>query len=336
VTNAFDAFDAQRGIFAGYLMADLLRLDPVRVIGGARYEVATVDLTLGNSLGVTDAMIERVHRNDGAILPAVNVVYALGSRSNLRGAYSITVARPHLRELSRAPFFDYVRRRVVSGNPELAQTSIHNGDLRYELFLDGGELFAASAFYKYFQQPIERTVTPAGDGFNLNFVNADSARSYGLELEARLTGARFSRKLSPFYLGANLSLIQSRIRGEMVERPLQGQSPYTANAELGFRRARTTVSVLYNVFGPRISEVGKAGNGDVFEEPVHRLDATWSQGLGRQWTLKLSATNLLNQRTAFTQGDTVSSLPRVEIFAYRLGVSGLATLEWSYENGKEQ
>jgi len=325
LTSPLDAFDADRGIFAGYGMFDLLSLDPVRVIGGVRYEVSKLDLTLGNAVGSTPEQIQRLSRTDKKPLPALNLVYAVTARSNLRGAYSMTVARPHLRELSEQQYVDYVRRRVVSGNSKLEETSIQNGDLRWEMFLENGELLAASVFYKHFKKPIERTIVISGSGLNLNFRNSDSARAYGLELEARITGARFAPSLTPLYLGANLSLVDSRIKGEMVDRPLQGQSPYAANAELGFRRNKTQVALLYNLFGPRVSEVAlQMGDTDVVEKPVHRLDVSWSQGLGRGLTLKLSATNLLNQRTVFSQND-------VEILAYRQGVMGLATLEWSYE-----
>jgi outer membrane receptor protein involved in Fe transport len=311
-------------------MADLLALDPFRVIGGLRYEVAELDMTLGNALGANPDQIQRPSRTDRKPLPAVNAVYALSNRANLRAAYSITLARPHLRELSEQLFVDYVRRRVVSGNRDLQETSIQNGDLRWEMFLEGGELIAASVFYKHFNKPIERVQVIAGSSLNVNFRNSDSAQSYGLELEARITGARFSPRLSPIYLGTNFSLVQSRITTGEIKRPLQGQSPYAANAELGFRKGKTQLAVLYNLFGPRISETAvQQGDTDIVEEPVHRLDLTWSQGLGRGFSLKLSATNLLNQRTVFTQND-------VEILAYRMGVTGLATLEWSYENGKEQ
>jgi hypothetical protein len=326
VTLPEDGFDADRGVFAGYLMADLLRLEPVRIIGGLRYEVATLDLDLNRSLGVAPEMQKTISRTDQKPLPAMNLVYALNTRSNLRGAYSMTLARPHLRELSAAAFFDYVRRRAISGNPNLRETTIHNGDLRYEMFLEGGELLAASAFYKYFKDPIERTFESAGSGENLSFQNSSSAQSFGLELEARLTGATFSPKLSSFYVGGNFTYVYSRILAEGVKRPLQGQSPYAANAELGFRRDRTQVAVLYNVFGPRVSEVAVfKGDTDTVEQPVHRLDATWSQKLFRGFALKVSVTNLLNQRTVFERND-------VEIQAYRMGVTGSAALEWSYEN----
>ena len=336
-----DAFDATRAVYSGFAMADIVKFDPLRFIAGARYEVATTNLTIGNWMGASPSMITRLNRTDQAILPSANVVYSVSQRSNLRLAYSGTVARPHLRELSSSPYFDYVRLRATSGKQDLAQTFIHNADLRWETFLTGSEVVAASAFYKYFQKPIERTTTTAGDGQNITFNNADSAQEVGVEFEARVNGDRLHPRLTPLFLGANVSAIVSRVRvpppagavmpGAETTRPLQGQSPYVVNAEIGFRNESTQLSLLYNVFGRRISEVGTAGNGDVYEEAFHRLDVAWNQKLGRGLNLKLSGTNLLNQRVSYRQGEAGDTGSGVEIYGYVPGVAGLAALEWSYE-----
>jgi outer membrane receptor protein involved in Fe transport len=288
--------------------------------------VAPLDLTLFKGLGIDPAMVMHIRRTDSAVLPAGSVVLALSQRSNVRAAYGITVARPHLRELSPTPYYDYVRRRVVSGDPRLQQTRIHNADLRWETFLSGSEVVAGSLFFKYFDKPIERTVVTAGDGQNLSFANATSATAYGLELEARLGGSRLGRRLEPFYLGANFSYILSRVEtgGAAASRALEGQSPFVGNLEIGFRRAGTHLSLLYNVFGRRIVEVGTAGSGDVYEQPVHRIDLSLTQQLRPRLSLKLSGTNLLNQQTRFVQNG-------IAIYSYQPGVAGFATVEWIYE-----
>jgi outer membrane receptor protein involved in Fe transport len=340
VTQPEDGFDATRYVYNGFAMADIVRFDPVRVIAGARYEIATTNLTLRNSALFNPPTAVHLNRTDRALLPSASVVYSVSQRSNLRLAYGGTVARPHLRELSPSPYFDYVRRRVTSGKPDLAQTFIHNADLRWETFLTGSEVIAASAFYKYFKRPIERIAQTAGDGQNVSYDNAASAQEVGLELEARANGARIHPRLEPLYLGANFSYVISRVSvpppvgavmpGTDTTRPLQGQSPYVVNAEIGFRHERTQVSLLYNVFGRRISEVGTSGNGDIYEESFQRLDVAWNQRLGRGLGLKLSGTNLLNQRVSFRQG-AAGDTHGVEIYGYRPGVAGLASLEWSYE-----
>ena len=150
-------------------------------------------------------------------------------------------------------------------------------------------MLAASVFYKHFENPIERTAEPAGDGTNLNFRNADHGQEYGLELEARLNGGRFSPRLEVLNLEANFSYIHSAVEETFptadgtstvrTSRPLQGQSPYVVNVALGYRRGGTQLALLYNVFGKRLIEVGTAGAGDVYEQPFHRLDVTFNQKL---------------------------------------------------------
>jgi outer membrane receptor protein involved in Fe transport len=327
-----DAFDANRKVYAGYLMGDVARWEPLRVIVGARYEVSPLALTLGNGLGIAPANAMHLRRTDSALLPAAGLVLAVSRRSNARAAYGVTVARPHLRELSPTPFFDYVRRRVVSGDPTLQQTRIHNADLRWETFLSGSEVVAGSVFFKYFDKPIERTVISAGDGQNLGFANAASATTYGLELEARLLGSRLSPRLEAFYLGANFSYIASQVKTQgsagSTSRALEGQSPYVGNLEVGFRRAGTHLSLLYNVFGRRIVEVGTGGSGNVYEQPVHRLDLSFSQQLGHRLSLKLSGTNLLDQKTRFVQDG-------IDIYSYQPGVAAFATIEWVFEGASK-
>ena len=62
---------------------------------------------------------------------------------------------------------------------------------------------------------------------------------------------------------------------------------------------------------------------DTYEQPFHRDDLTYSQKLPQDLALKVSATNLLNQRVTFRQGS-------VEVLGYEPGVGFSAALEWSY------
>ena len=140
-----------------------------------------------------------------------------------------------------------------------------------------------------------------------------------------------SPALSPLRIGANLSLIASRVDlgstqqiSTSERRPLQGQSPYVANVNASYTResSGTEVSVLYNVFGRRISEVGFNRLPDTYEQPFHRVDLTLTQQLSQQLRLKLTGTNLLNQAAVFRQLGT-------DVFRYRPGVTATAQVEWS-------
>ncbi|RKG74208.1 TonB-dependent receptor domain-containing protein [Corallococcus terminator] len=329
-TRADDAYNAFLGIYAGYVSADYKPVEPLRLVGGVRLEASRQNLTLKDPFtgvegeGGTDQRYLDV-------LPSFNAIYALSEKVNLRAGYSYTLARPTFRELAPFIFFDFVRRRNVSGNPDLLETRIHNVDARVEWFVEENDVLAASAFYKRFQDPIERVIRNPDSG-DLGFENAAGADSYGLELEARTSLARFSPSLRPVRVGANLTLIQSQVDlGDSAvvgaqtnkDRPLQGQSPYVINVNVGYERPEsgTEFAVLYNVYGQRISEVGVQGLPDVYERPFHRVDITLTQKLGAT-QLKLTAANLLNASVTLRQGD-------VTVQTYKPGMAFTAALGWA-------
>jgi outer membrane receptor protein involved in Fe transport len=321
-----DGYSATRLVAAAYAMADVNPTKSLRIVGGVRGELSNLDVALDSQIDMMLPPSAPMTHDDRDVLPSVNVVYALSPSMNLRAAYGMTVARPNFREIAPALYYDYVRRRAVGGNPDLVETNIHNGDLRWEMFLGDSEVLAASVFAKHFDNPIERTVEEAGDGQNISFSNATSANSYGVELEARLSLGRFADALDQLSVGGNLSLIGSRIHVGNTVRELQGQSPYVANVGIGYesRKHHTRVDLLYNSFGRRIEEVGTAGAGHVYEEPFHRLDLAISQPLPRQMLFKLAASNLLDQRVVRTQDD-------VEIYAYKAGVTVIGSVELSLQ-----
>jgi hypothetical protein len=331
-TRADDGYDGERSVLGGYALADFASWDPLRIVAGVRVEQSDLDITLASDVVAAPPMAQVTSYSETSVLPTGSVLYGVTKNMALRAAYAMTVARPNFREISPAVYFDYSRRRAFSGNPALVESTIHNADLRWEAYLGPTEILAASLFYKHFIDPIERTTESAGSGQNISYSNEDSADSYGVELEARVSLGRVLPALSDFTLGANLSLIESAIDigGQAnttgIERPLQGQSPFVANIGLGYdlARTKTQVDLLYNVAGRRIEEVGTAGAGDVYEEAFHRLDLSVSQKISDQLKLKLSGTNLLNRRVVFTQSG-------VDVLAYQIGVGALASLELSVE-----
>jgi outer membrane receptor protein involved in Fe transport len=330
-TRADDAYNAFLGIYAGYVSADYKPVEPLRLVGGVRLEASSQTLTLKDPFTGVESTTGGADQQYLDVLPSLNATYALTPEVNLRAGYSYTLARPTFRELAPFIFFDFVRRRNVSGNPDLLETRIHNVDLRAEWFVGENDVLAASAFYKRFQNPIERVINNPDAG-DLGFENAAGADSYGVELEARTSLARFTPTLRPVRVGANLTLIQSQVdlgNSTVVgaqtnkDRPLQGQSPYVINVNVGYERPEsgTEVAVLYNVYGQRIAEVGVQGLPDVYERPFHRVDITLTQKLGAT-QLKLTAANLLNASVSLRQGD-------VTVQTYKPGVAFTAALGWA-------
>ena len=248
------------------------------------------------------------------VLPSFNLTYNFSSKSLLRLAYGQTINRPEFREVAPFSFYDFVNNRNISGNPQLKNASIQNFDFRFEQYPTPSEVYSIAAFYKQFTNPIE-VVFASGSNPELNFANAASAYSAGLEAEIRknlnsenpnsflgkssvvFNGAYIISKVS---LGANSGANQSD------NRPLQGQSPYILNAAYNYNDTKKglQVNLSYNVIGKRIYAVGNNygyNYPDWYEMPRNVIDFNFSKQIGRTFMIKGGITDILNQGNTILQ-----------------------------------
>ena len=199
---------------------------------------------------------------------------------------------------------------VFIGNPDLKRTLIDNYDLRWEWFSRPGEIYAVSAFYKNFKNPIEQVILNVNR--HVMWENVDEARVMGLEFEARKRLDIIHSSLGNFMLGGNLSLVESKVsiaEEEMAmirdvnpdaddTRPLEGQSPFIVNINLSYDNSKhgVTSTLYYNVFGERLSTVSLGATPDVYEQSAPLLN--WSAGwkFMPQLSLNVSAKNLLDSK----------------------------------------
>ena len=297
-------YTGDQSINAYYGMAEIPVTDKLRTIVGARLEQADLLVTNGVDQGVLD---------DEDLLPSLNVIYSLNTISNLRFAYGRTLARPTFREKAPYTSFDFFADGNFAGNPDLKRTLMDNFDLRWERFGRPGEIFAASAFYKKFENPIERAynVRFSSEFGERTFLNVDEATVLGLELEARKAFDFISdTHASQLSLGANMSFIESEVGIPEEElaflrtgdpnisatRELQGQSPYILNLSINYDLIDygASTSLFYNISGDRLDEVGVGGAPNAFEQSRGVLDFFYSQPLWKNLSLKFTAKNLLD------------------------------------------
>jgi len=298
-----DAYSGSQDISAFYGMVDVEVFEGFRVIGGARLENTDMSITS------RDTTLPIATINEADLLPSMNAVYNLSENQNLRFAYGKTLARPTFRELADFDFFEFVGGYTFIGNPNLQRSLIDNFDVRWEWFMNPGEIVSISGFYKDFTNPIERVIVNANG--NVQMKNVASARLFGLELEAR-KNLGFISGLENFQFGANLTLVESQVdisdqEYQLIQsynpnasrtRQLQGQSPYVLNLDLAYvnYESGTDAGLHYNVFGERLSDVSLGGTPDVFEQPRNMLNFTFSQRLVDKLNLKFSARNILDAR----------------------------------------
>src|SRR5690606_14157812 len=140
-----------------------------------------------------------------------SVILRLGESQNLRLSASRTLSRPEYRELAGVQYREVLGGDNVLGNPDLVRTRIVNLDLRWELYPNPGEALSVALFAKRFRDPIERVYLGTSGTRIITFLNAESARNYGVEVEARKSLGMLGYALEPLWIFANATLMRSEI-----------------------------------------------------------------------------------------------------------------------------
>jgi len=335
-TIATDAYTAEQSIEAWFVAADFFWDEWLRITGGVRQETSDQSVTTFDIFDPNrNPVISTLDTDD--LFPSLNTTLIFGDHQ-FRAGYSETINRPDFKELSPSLFKDPILDRQVIGNPNLQAAFIENYDLRWDWYFQQNNFVSLGAFYKEFTNPIE-TVILAGASQITTFDNADSAENTGIEFEFYTDLGMLERWWGKrdfwerFYVNTNYSWIESEItlseRNSAVQtsatRPLQGQSPYVWNFQMGYDDLERGINtaLLYNIFGERIVDVGTNGAPDIYEQPRPQLDFIYSQKLTENWKFQFKAKNLLDPDVEITQG------PETKI-QYAVGREFSLSAEFSY------
>ncbi len=316
VSEARNQYTATQSIAAYYGMLTLPIAAKLETTFGVRMEQTNAITTSGDSTAAEGIL------NNKDFLPAFSLKYRLNEKTNLRGSYTRTLARPTFREFSSFASFDFGLNAIVIGNDKLQRAQIDNLDLRFEVYPQFGDLISVSAFYKKFTNPIEQVIVAQAANLEFTWVNIPEALVYGVEFELRKRLSFISEKLSNFQLGGNASFIHSQVEidpqqyqqilavdpARPATRPLFGQSPYAANAEFAYLNPAKgwQSSLSYAVFGPRLSAVGGI-NPDIYEQARGLVNFSLSKDFSlstensQKISLRFRANNLLNPYFRYTQ-----------------------------------
>lgn len=255
--------------------------------------------------------------------PSANFIYSITDNQNLRLSYSKTIARPSFKELSFAQILDPVSNRTFNGglfkysdwDGNLRETDIDNVDLRWEMFMQRGELFSVSGFYKQFLNPIELVRIPEAQTTNeFQPRNVGNGRVLGIELEVRKSLGFIAFPLDKFFVSGNVTFVKSYIdmtdleynarlsyqkQGETIKdtREMAGQAPYMINLGLSYENSDIGLDggFFYNVNGPTLTVVGGGLFPDVYSEPFHSLNFNFNKKLGEdeRASISINVTNIL-------------------------------------------
>lgn len=344
VSAAADTYTGKLTIGGGFGYLDVPLLSQVRLVAGARYENAKMDvIALDSGTGLRTGL-QKNPLQEHNVLPSANLIYSLTDNFNIRLAASQTIARPDFREVTNFKYNPVLGNETIIGNPDLQQTNITNYDVRFEWFPQAAEIIALSFFAKDMAKPIELLeITGVPGTYTFQFQNAVKAFNAGAELEFRKNLGFITSKLSSWSLLVNTAYIYSavEVRDTPIaiysskNRPLQGQSPFIVNTGIdhNWESLGLASTLLFNVSGRRIMRVGTVYSGtpigDVYEEPYLRVDFVLRKKIFETGQLKLAFGNILNPAIRTTQelkSPTTGETREVDIDSYRAG----STVSMSY------
>ncbi|WP_028113661.1 TonB-dependent receptor domain-containing protein [Ferrimonas kyonanensis] len=290
-----------------------------RITGGVRYEdFRQLVLPLTQEGQVSDEggrnAITDYATSEDDWFPSLAATWTLSDEMQLRLAYSMTLVRPDLREVAPVRFQDPVTGFDMIGNADLQSSDIQNLDLRWEWYLESGSNLSVGGFYKRFDAPIESVQVVTEQDTLLTFQNAEDGWIYGIETEFFQRLGVFnegSEILDGLFVAGNLTLSDSEIKitpsGNIdptnTARRMTGHSEYVANLQLSFDSPGSmhSATLVYNVFGERIAYAGTGGLDDVYEQPFHSLDFTYSFYPTDSLSAKLKVKNLLGEESEYEQ-----------------------------------
>ena len=260
------------------------------------------------------------------LFPSANFIYSVTENQNLRASYTRTIARPSFKELSFAQIIDPLTNRIFNGSlfqysdwdGQLTETRINNIDLRWELYLERGEIFSISGFYKTFDRPIELVRIPEQQtSIEFQPRNVGDGTVFGVEVEMRKSLNFLSPALANFNINGNITIVESEIEmtdrefnsrkaferaGETIDnkRQMAGQAPYVINAGIGYSNFELGLDagLFYNVKGSTLYIVGVGLYPDIYNEPFHSLNFSINKRLGpdKKTAIDFKVANILNDK----------------------------------------
>lgn len=340
------AYSASLEVNAGYGQVEAELTDGVRATAGVRYEDATQRV---QPMGAANLAPTRLANNYW--LPAATVTWNFAENMQVRVAGSKTIARPQFRELAQQLYQDYESNRQFTGNPFLVDSTLWNGEARYEWYFARDQRISVAGFYKKINNPIEAVAFLGGGGsLRTGFANAPEAQLYGGEVELQkyfrldaLNSAFFASRRGVLianytYTKSKLKVDDSQVIGPDLQpvaadtlfrdgAPLTGQSDHLVNLQLGLENTDhlSQQTLLITYASKRVTNRGPLQGDqrqpDIIEKPGIKLDFVAREEVHLYHVpleLKFEARNLT--ATRYQEFQTLGS-NRIDVNTYDVGRS---------------
>lgn len=244
------------------------------------------------------------------VLPSINANIEVVEDVIIRTAYSKSITRPTLTELS--PATSYSEGKIDSltasvGNPHLEPYESTNFDLSLEWYFDESSYAAVAYYTKDVDNFIDGgnsqgTVSVPNGDFNVKTsrpMNVNSTKIDGVELAIQ---HQFSYLPAPFDgLGimANMTFVDSKSSADSAEKPLPlpglGDSQ---NAVIFYEKDAIQFRVAYNNRAEFMQTTSNwAGGAPIYVEDYYQVDVSGSYDINEAFTVFFEGINVTNEVT---------------------------------------
>lgn len=324
-------------VYAGYAMANWSATDKLSIVGGMRAEytspmvMADSIVTVDKALGTVQLQSVAAGKAYWALLPMLNIKYAVTDNQNARLAVTRSFRRPNFNEIKPgAATIDYTNNDLVYGNPFLKPTYSWNFDVAYEYYIGRSGMLSVAGFYKNVKDHIYTAFessstdnTGISNEFQIpggviakKFQNAPESFAAGFEVSAMSKLSFLPGFLKNLGLSANYSYTYSEMKIEAREKPqaLPRQAPNVLNLAIFYEDARVTTRLGLNYRDPFLYELNLYAVKDpnTGASVIAHQDNDYDTYIGKNLTLDYSFSyNFLKHFSAFVEVNNLLNTPYV-------------------------
>lgn len=318
-----EQYKATENVGAAFVMSTL-EIDRWKLLGGVRFEYTTTTYRGNNT--IFDADGNHVSTNEltsnnnyGNFFPMMHVVYRVTPATNLRLAWTNTLARPKFTELAPYQFVNFERAIINRGNPDLKPSRTMNLDLLAEHYFQSIGMISGGLFFKRLNDFIYRSIATEQTGEFAGYevrmpANGATANVFGVELAWQQQLYFLPGWLNGLGVYMNYTYTTSSARLREVERsvPLPRTVPHVVNAALSYERGGflAMISLHYQstyLFAVSADEVPEFRShlyptSDRYLQAREQIDLVLRQRIGRNLEFFVEVNNLTNSPQLWWDG----------------------------------
>jgi TonB-dependent receptor len=316
ITSDAASYNGTENIFAGFVMAKV-NWSNLMALAGLRYEYTDVNYT-ANRINTTSAgrwaSTEQVSAGTsyGNILPSIHLMYRLAENTNIRAAWTNTLARPRYVDISPVQRINVADNTAQFGNPALKPATSVNFDLMGEQYFSNVGILTAGAFYKAIENFAFTSFFVGQEGLTRGYLitqpqNGQTATLFGIELSLQQQLTFLPGFLDGLGIFANYTFTTSNAiipigNNQTRTIPLPGQSANVGNIALSYEKYGLMVRVAGNFNGQFLDEVGETVDFDRYQDNSFRLDVSANYRILPELQVFAEIINLTNQPLRFYRG----------------------------------